>query len=63
MRKYQAIHCGSTKEPIIVEAETTYEASLKARELLKVPRKQIGLLSVVLIEQDGQEYLHDTASI
>ena len=46
--KYQAIYQG---KKLIIDAESQWAAVVQARNLLKVPKSKIGLLSVNLISE------------
>lgn len=55
--------CFYAGKKISVEAESQYEAVLKARAALKVPKSKWGLLAVVLAEKDGEPVEISTSSI
>ena len=56
---YLAFYNGKKLE--IHGAKSSYDASMKARKELKVPKSKIGLLSVELAQKDGKDVIH-TAS-
>lgn len=53
--KYKAFY--KNKETII-ESDSLYHAKLKAIEELKVPKKDYGVLAVMLVELDGEQVIH-----
>ena len=58
--QYAATFKGRT---IQVGADTSYAAQQKAASVLKVRPKQRYLISVMLLERDGEAVSHSTASI
>lgn len=58
MNKYKAFYKGKSCE---VEAETQYKAQLEAAKILKAKKSYD--VAIGLLEIDGKEYKHNTASI
>jgi hypothetical protein len=58
MNKYVCMYRG---KELVVEADTTYKAQLLASQMLKAKRSYE--VSVYLVEHNGKEYVHSTASI
>lgn len=53
--------CFWKSKRITVEADTTYEAQLKAQQVFKA--KKSYEISVMLVALNGAQYVHDSSSI
>jgi len=60
MNGYIGLYSGTKVE---VYADSIWEAKQKAIQLLNVPKKKEGLLSIMLAEVNGTQYVHNTPSI
>lgn len=60
MDGYIGLYNGTKVE---VYADSIWEAKQKAVQLLNVPKKKEGLLSIMLAEVNGTQYVHNTSSI
>jgi hypothetical protein len=60
MDGYIGLYSGTKVE---VYADSIWEAKQKAIQLLNVPKKKEGLLSIMLAEVNGTQYVHNTSSI
>jgi hypothetical protein len=60
MSGYIGIYLGSKVE---VYADSIWQAKQLAIKQLSVPKKKEGLLSIVLAEVDGKEYINNASSI
>jgi hypothetical protein len=60
MDGYIGLYNGTKVE---VYADSIWEAKQKAVQLLNVPKKKEGLLSIMLAEVNGAQYVHNTSSI
>jgi hypothetical protein len=60
MNGYIGLYSGTKVE---VYADSIWEAKQKAIQLLNVPKKKEGLLSIMLAEVNGTQYVHNTSSI
>lgn len=60
MNRYVAVYYG---KKVVIEADTIYEASIKARAELKVPAKKIRVMGIMLAEKDGVAVVHDGAEL
>lgn len=60
MNTYIAILNGKQIE---VTSDTLYDAKLKAIKFFNPKKKELGLLSVMLAQKDGNDVIHDTSSL